>query len=102
MNPEDVTRLLTALGDPNRQAILMLLGEQKRLNVGEITSHFSISRPAISHHLKIMKDAHILSAEKQGQETYYTINGEKVIAELQAVVDVITSCIRYGKPPETS
>jgi ArsR family transcriptional regulator, arsenate/arsenite/antimonite-responsive transcriptional repressor len=102
MNPEDVTRLLTALGDQNRQAILMLLGEKKRLNVGEIASHFAISRPAISHHLKIMKDAHILVAEKQGQETYYMVDGEKVIQELETVVAVIASCIRYGKPPDES
>lgn len=100
MNPEDVTRLLNALGDPNRQAILMVLGNQKRLNVGEITSHFSISRPAISHHLKILKDAKILIAEKQGQETYYMIDGESVIQELQTVVEVITNCIRYGKLPD--
>jgi DNA-binding transcriptional ArsR family regulator len=100
MDAETVTRLLTALGDPNRQAILMLLGDRKRLNVGEIASNFAISRPAISHHLKIMKDAHILIAEKQGQETYYSIDGEKVIQELEAVVAVITSCIRYGKPPD--
>jgi ArsR family transcriptional regulator, arsenate/arsenite/antimonite-responsive transcriptional repressor len=102
MNQEDITRLLTALGDPNRQAILMLLGQEKRLNVGDIASHFSISRPAISHHLKILKDAHILIAEKQGQETYYMIDGEKVVQELETVVEIITSCIRYGKLPDKS
>lgn len=92
--------MLTALGDPNRQAILMLLGNQKRLNVGEIASQFSISRPAISHHLKILKDARIVVAEKQGQEVYYSLDGEKVIQELETVVNVIAHCIRYGKPPE--
>lgn len=99
MNPENVTRLLTALGDPNRQAILMLLGEKGRLNVGEIASHFSISRPAISHHLKVMKDAHILISEKQGQETYYKVDGERVIQELDVVFTVITSCIRNSPAP---
>jgi DNA-binding transcriptional ArsR family regulator len=98
MDVEQVTQYLTALGDPNRQAILLLLGEHGRLNVGEITRHFTISRPAISHHLKIMKDAQILIAEKQGQETYYRVDGERLIAKLDEVRALLTNCIPHTKP----
>jgi DNA-binding transcriptional ArsR family regulator len=98
MDQEAVTRLLTALGDPNRQAILMLLGQKGRLNVGEITTHFSISRPAISHHLKIMKDAHVVIAEKQGQETYYAVDGDRVVQELRAITEMIAACVKNGPP----
>jgi ArsR family transcriptional regulator, arsenate/arsenite/antimonite-responsive transcriptional repressor len=93
-----MTRLFAALGDPNRQEIVMLLGQKGRLNVGEIASHFKISRPAISHHLKILKDAHVVIADKQGQETYYAVDGDRVVSELQTIVDVIASCVRNGPP----
>jgi len=98
MDQEFVTRLLNALGDPNRQQILMLLGQKGRLNVGEIASHFKISRPAISHHLKIMKDAHIVIAEKEGQETYYEVDGDRVVSDLQAVTNFVASCVKNGPP----
>jgi ArsR family transcriptional regulator, arsenate/arsenite/antimonite-responsive transcriptional repressor len=98
MDQEFVTRLLGALGDPNRQQIIMLLGQKGRLNVGEIAGHFSISRPAISHHLKILKDAHIVTAEKQGQETYYSVDGNRVVKDMQTVTDVIASCVKNGPP----
>jgi ArsR family transcriptional regulator len=102
LDQEAVTRLLTALGDPNRQSIVMLLGQKGRLNVGEIASHFSISRPAISHHLKILKDARVVIAERQGQETYYLVDGDRVVKELQAMVDMIAACVRQGPPSETT
>ena len=98
MDQEFVTRLLGALGDANRQQIVMLLGQKGRLNVGEIAGHFSISRPAISHHLKILKDAHIVIAERQGQETYYTVDGDRVVQDMQAVTDLIASCVKNGPP----
>lgn len=93
-----MTRLLSALGDPNRQQIIMLLGQKGRLNVGDIAGHFNISRPAISHHLKILKDAHIVIAEKQGQETYYTVDADRVVKDMQAVTDIIASCVKNGPP----
>ncbi len=46
---KDITRFLVALGDPMRLQLLYLLGDQGRRNVGEITSNFRLSRPAISH-----------------------------------------------------
>ncbi len=96
INHETATRLLTALGDPTRQAIILLLGQRGRLNVGEITSHFRISRPAISHHLKILKDAHVVGSEKQGQESYYWLDRDHVVQELQSLVETIANCPHDG------
>ena len=83
----DVTRFLTAIGDPIRLQLLYLLGDQGRRNVGEIASNFRLSRPAISHHLKVLKDAGVLDSEKVGQEVYYRLERDRMVASLRALAD---------------
>ena len=46
--------IFTVLGDENRHQILRVLWEHGRMNVNELTEHLHLSRPAVSHHLKIM------------------------------------------------
>ncbi len=84
---KDVTRFLTAIGDPIRLQLLYLLGDQGRRNVGEIAANFRLSRPAISHHLKVLKDAGVLDSEKVGQEVYYRLERDRMVASLRALAD---------------
>lgn len=84
---KEVTRFLTAIGDPVRLQILYLLGDQGRRNVGEIAAQFRLSRPAISHHLKVLKDASVLDSEKVGQEVYYWLERDRVAASFRALAD---------------
>jgi ArsR family transcriptional regulator len=84
---KEITRFLTAIGDPMRLQLLYLLGDQGRRNVGEIASHFRLSRPAISHHLKVLKDANVLDSEKVGQEVYYWLERDRMVASLRALAD---------------
>ncbi|WP_198401583.1 MULTISPECIES: autorepressor SdpR family transcription factor [Parageobacillus] len=62
-----------ALADPTRRDILNLL-KHKDLTAGEIADHFRISKPSISHHLNLLKQADLVHAEKEGQYIYYSIN----------------------------
>jgi ArsR family transcriptional regulator, arsenate/arsenite/antimonite-responsive transcriptional repressor len=62
-----------ALADPTRRDILNLL-RNKDLTAGEIADHFHISKPSISHHLNLLKQADLVHAEKEGQFIYYSIN----------------------------
>ncbi|MCB9102121.1 MAG: winged helix-turn-helix transcriptional regulator [Anaerolineales bacterium] len=62
-----ITKFFTAMGDPIRLQIVLLLRDQP-LNVGDIANQFNISRPAISHHLKVLKEAKVVQSEKAGQE----------------------------------
>lgn len=62
-----------ALSDPTRRKILQLLKE-KDLTAGDIANHFDISKPSISHHLNILKQAHLVQDERQGQNIMYSIN----------------------------
>jgi ArsR family transcriptional regulator, arsenate/arsenite/antimonite-responsive transcriptional repressor len=62
-----------ALADPTRRDILNLL-KNKDLTAGKIADHFRISKPSISHHLNLLKQADLVHAEKEGQYIYYSIN----------------------------
>lgn len=63
--------LFFALGDGARQEIVALLARHGRLNVGELTSYTTLSRPAVSHHLKILRDAGLLNERREGVRRYY-------------------------------
>lgn len=62
-----------ALSDPTRRKILQLLRE-KNLTAGEIAEHFQISKPSISHHLNILKQADLIQDERRGQNIMYYLN----------------------------
>ena len=61
---------LRAIADPNRRRILQLVRD-KALPAGEIASHFSVTRPAISQHLQVLKGAGLVSERRQGTKRLY-------------------------------
>jgi ArsR family transcriptional regulator, arsenate/arsenite/antimonite-responsive transcriptional repressor len=69
----DVNSVFRALKDQTRREILQLL-QKKDLTAGEIAHHFNITKPSISHHLDLLKQANLVTAEKQGQFIYYSLN----------------------------
>lgn len=89
----ELIRLLEAVSDPIRMQIVFLLKHHARLNVGEIAGQFRISRPAISHHLKVLKDANIVHSEKTGQEIYYWIDRPRVVMALRTLADNIEQSV---------
>ena len=62
-----------AISDPTRREILKLLND-KDLSAGEIAEHFDISKPALTKHLNILREAELVSSEKQGNFVIYLIN----------------------------
>jgi len=62
-----------ALSDPSRRQILELLAGGE-LTAGEIADHFDMTKPSISHHLNSLKNAGLVTAERQGQNIVYRIN----------------------------
>ena len=65
--------LFKALNDPIRREILELLKE-KDMSAGDIADHFKIGKPTISHHLDLLRQAELVTSEKQGQFIIYSIN----------------------------
>ncbi len=62
-----------ALSDPTRREILNIL-KNGELTAGQIHSYFDITKPSLSHHLKILKDANLVLSKKLGQNVIYGIN----------------------------
>ncbi|MBH0774983.1 metalloregulator ArsR/SmtB family transcription factor [Nocardia bovistercoris] len=71
-----------AISDPVRRQIMELL-HGRRLTAGEIASRFDISRPAISRHLRVLRECGLVRDEVRGRERYYVLDAEP-LAELLA------------------
>ncbi len=84
--------LLDGVRDPNRIEIIFLLANSNPMNVGDIAARFPISRPAISHHLKILKDAGIVKSEKIGQEVFYRLDRKVIVSGLREFADALEKC----------
>lgn len=85
--------LFQALGDRYRQDIILLLADRETLNVNQIAGCIPLSRPAISHHLKILRIAGLVVASRQGTENYYRLQVEDAIAALSRLTrEVERSC----------
>ena len=75
-------RLLTALGDESRQQIITVLADadcgSAGMQVGDITEQTCLSRPAVSHHLKVLYDAEVVGMTKQATKHFYylALDGE--------------------------
>lgn len=67
-----------AICDLHRHQILYLLKSRGALNATEIMHKIKLSQPTVSHHLKILVEAEVLSARKEGKETYYQINEKNI------------------------
>ena len=65
--------IFRALDDPTRRRILELL-QEKDLAAGEIAEEFAMTKPSISHHLDILKQADLVVAVRQGQFQVYSLN----------------------------
>lgn len=78
--------LFQALSDEYRQDIILLLGEKERLTVSEIAEQSKLSRPAISHHLKILKQNHLVSVEQQGTKRYYFLTLAPALEQIKALI----------------
>jgi DNA-binding transcriptional ArsR family regulator len=85
----NISKVYTALGDEHRQRILLTFERGERLNVGRIVEVSTLSRSAVSHHLKILRDAGVLLSRKEGKEVYFWINREFLIDAMETVVDYI-------------
>lgn len=72
-------RQLDALGDPTRRAVLKVL-RRGALPVGDIAKQFSISRPAISQHLRILKDAGLVTDTPESNRRLYQLNREAFVS----------------------
>lgn len=89
--------ILTAIGDETRQHLILemlKMGKCTGVRVCEITERTNLSRPAVSHHLQIMKHAGIVKVRREGTKNYYYFDPEmesfeKLIATLQLSMEIL-------------
>jgi DNA-binding transcriptional ArsR family regulator len=75
---------LRALVEPRRRQILELVRDQE-MAAGEIATHFSVTRPAISQHLTVLKDAGLLAERREGPRRLYTVRAEGLLGLRQFI-----------------
>lgn len=76
-----------ALADPTRRKILELL-KNKSLNAGEIAAEFNMTKPSISNHLSILKQADLVYSEKIGQNVIYSLKTSVLEDMLKMLCDL--------------
>jgi DNA-binding transcriptional ArsR family regulator len=81
----DAAAALDALGDPTRRVVLELLRDGER-SVREITDHTSVSQPAVSQHLRVLRDAGLVDVRPAGTRRLYRIRPDG-FADVRAWVD---------------
>ena len=81
-----------ALADPTRRRILELL-KKRDMNAGEIAEEFNMTKPSISNHLSILKQADLVDAEKQGQNVIYSLK----TSVLEDIMNVISNLTNRGE-----
>lgn len=97
---------LTAIGDETRQLILLTLlqSDLNGIRVGEIAQKTHLTRPSVSHHMQILKEAGIVNMRKEGTMNFYYISAEE--SRWKSIVDLINLVyegIRHiENPPEDS
>lgn len=77
-----------ALADPTRRKILELL-KNKSLNAGEIAAEFNMTKPSISNHLSILKQADLVDSEKIGQNVIYSLK-TRVLEDMLKMLSDLT------------
>lgn len=81
--------IFTMLQDENRQQILMLLFDRKEMSVTELTEQLSLSRPAVSHHLKLLLDSKLVKVTKNGKERIYRLSMDSAVEKLRQLLSAI-------------
>ena len=89
--------VLVALGDENRLHILyqmMVMAKPMGMRVGEIVKMSTISRPAVSHHMKILKDAGVVAVRKEGTMNFYYLDPN--MRSFKSLISVLERSVTYA------
>ena len=94
---KDCREVFIALGDENRLHLLYQMMSARNpmgIRVGEITKRTNLSRPAVSHHLRILKDAGVVKVRKEGTRNYYYLDPD--MKSFKALISVLERSVEYA------
>jgi DNA-binding transcriptional ArsR family regulator len=75
---ESIGKVFKAMADATRREILEMLREADR-SAGEISDRFSLTKPAISHHLSVLKEAGLETERREGQHIIYSLREDSIV-----------------------
>jgi ArsR family transcriptional regulator len=79
-----INEAFKALADPTRREILRLL-RSGEMTAGELSNHFDMAKPSVSHHFAVLKQADLVTSRREGQQIYYALN-TTVAEDLMAMI----------------
>ena len=88
--------IFIALSSPLRQKIMMMLASGTELNVEGLARQLGLPRPSVSHHIKVLSRAGLLSSQRVGVNLYYKPNFEKPLKSLREFVVVLEEIEKNG------
>jgi DNA-binding transcriptional ArsR family regulator len=86
---KNISDLFIALGDEQRQRILLSFDKNERLNIMQIVASSKLGRTAVTHHLKVLRHSGALQSEKIGKEVFFWINKDAITENIQTVLNYI-------------
>ena len=92
-----IAAICKSLADENRLRILLTIGEQKK-SVSQIVEELDLSQPLVSHHLKELRQCHLLKVERKGPFVYYEISNGRILSLLKKLNRVAEELIDSHEP----
>ena len=89
-------QVFKALADPTRREILALLGNRE-MTAGELAEHFDMTKPTMSHHFAVLRDADLIRSRRDGQQIWYSLNTTVVQDVMRWTLDLIENAERGNK-----
>jgi len=93
-----LARVFTALGDGHRQRMLLMFKRGEELTIKDIANAVPLSRTAVTHHLRTLREAGVLVAQRRGKEVYLRPNPSAVLEALDALRDYIREELSDSRP----
>jgi ArsR family transcriptional regulator, arsenate/arsenite/antimonite-responsive transcriptional repressor len=84
-----LARVFSALGDEQRQRILLMFEHGEELTIKNIFEACPLSRTAVAHHIRVLREAGVLTAEKRGKEVFLKPQPEAVLHALDRLRDYV-------------
>lgn len=86
---KNISDLFVAIGDEQRQRILLSFEKNERLNILQIVASSKLSRTAVTHHLKLLHQCNALQSEKIGKEVFFWVNKQHITQSIDNVLNYI-------------
>lgn len=86
---KNISDLFVAIGDEQRQRILLSFEKNEQLNISQIVASSKLSRSAVTHHLKLLRQCNALQSQKIGKEVFFRVNKQHMTQSIENVLRYI-------------